>query len=101
MQCELPRTASSEGMKVTISNLFALASIGTLGLLAVKVLRQGKPGWSARGDVVIDWWLVRSVVVTLACALIAVALSEGVAVALVCGVAVWVALCVVGVRRLK
>lgn len=87
---------------MTMPILLALASTGTFGLLAVKVRRQSKPGWSARrdGDVV-DWLLVRAVALTFASALIVVALSAGAAVALACGVAGWVALRVLGVRSIK
>lgn len=87
---------------MTMPILLALASTGTFGLLAVKVRRQSKPGWSARrdGDVV-DWLLVRAVALTFASALIVVALSAGPAIALACGVASWVALRVLGVRRIK
>lgn len=80
---------------------WALASTSTLGLLTAKASRQRRPDWSARGDSVLDRWLVRSVELTLACALIMVALSEGVGVALVCGVAGWVALRASGVHRIK
>lgn len=86
---------------MTMTTLLALSSISTLGLLAAKASRQRRPDWSARGDRVLDWALVRSVEVTLACALIVVALSEGAGVALWCGVAGWVALHVVGVHRIK
>lgn len=80
---------------------WALSSTSTLGLLIAKASRQRRPDWSARGDGVLDRWLVRSVALTFASALIVVALSAGAAVALACGVAGWATLRVLGVHRIK